>query len=534
MKRSTNILVFALLIGSSFLLFWAGIDNDHDWGDDFAGYIMQAQSLVQGTSSAFVAANRITMEQSSYFIGPIAYPWGFPVLLAPIYGLFGVNMLAFKSLNIVCYLFFLALLWFAWPRCHSDIGRFVFVSLFAWNPYFQEFMNQVLSDVPFLLFSTFSVILTCRVAVERRWLISKLWDRVLLGLVIAASCFIRANGFLLVVTLMLTLFISAMQNILPTQGMPSVKLAQLTKFLLHVPRTQSSKRWMLVLSCVSLFLAVLVWQVLWSNEYFSILLLSYLKPLTMSLLLERIHYNIELPANFFTGVPHQALVYGATIPFAIAGMFQRRGSDYPMILYAGLTVLLYVLMSPTSQGLRYLFPILPLYVHFVLVGIERIVVVNNPKPVVPRTLVRLVPAFLVLFFFVRTSTVNAIMNHTPERPKPAGPYLPTAQQVFSFISQSTEHESLIVFFKPRAMKLFADRQSILIKEASQLKRGDYLCVYLRKDADDQVKSDDIARLLKEGQLSLVYQNVDFRIYRISKSHNKREHAERENGRHDSD
>ena len=67
------------------------------------------------------------------------------------------------------------------------------------------------------------------------------------------------------------------------------------------------------------------------------------------------------------------------------------------------------------------------------------------------------------------------------------------------------------------MKLFTDRQSILIREANELNRGDYLCVYLRQHGASQVTSDDIARLLKEGQLSLVYQNVDFRVYRISKS-----------------
>jgi len=524
MKRSTNILVFAMLIGSSSLLLWAGIENDHNWGDDFAAYIMQARSLVQGTSSAFLAANRIAMEQSSYADGPIAYPWGFPVLLAPIYALFGVNMLAFKSINIVCYLFFLALLWFAWPRCHSDIWRFVFVSLFAWNPYFHEFMNQVLSDVPFLLFSTFSVILICRVAVERRWLVSKVWDHLLLALVIAASCFIRTNGFLLVVTLTLTLFISAMQNTLPAEGMTCGKLARLRSILSHVPRTQSSNLWMLGLSCVSLFLAVLVWLALWSIEqYFSF---THLKPLTMSLILERIHYYIDLPTNFFTGIPHQDLVYGATIPLAIAGMFQRRGSDYPMILYGVLTVLLYVLLMPTSEGLRYIFPILPLYMHFVLVGIEQSRIVS-----VPWKLVRLFPAFLILFYFATTSIVNATMNQGEQRPRLAGPYLPTSQQLFSFISQNTELDSIIVFFKPRAMKLFTDRQSILIREANELNRGDYLCVYLRQHGASQVTSDDIARLLKEGQLSLVYQNVDFRVYRISKSHNKSTHADREIGTH---
>src|SRR5215831_1512555 len=212
MNRSANILAFAFVIGSSSLLLEAGIHNEHDWGDDFAAYIMQARSVVEGTSSIFLAANRIAIEQSSSFAAPVAYPWGFPMLLAPLYSLFGVNMLAFKSINIVCYLFFLASLWFAWPRGHSELGRFVFVALFAWNPFLQEFMNQVLSDVPFLLFSTFSVILICRVAVERRWLISQAWDHVLLGLAIGAACLVRTNGFLLVVTLVLTLFIHALKS----------------------------------------------------------------------------------------------------------------------------------------------------------------------------------------------------------------------------------------------------------------------------------------------------------------------------------
>ena len=528
MKRSTNILVFAMLIGSSSLLLWAGIDNDHNWGGDFSAYIMQARSLVQGTSSAFLAANRIAMEQSSFPTGPIAYPWGFPLLLAPIYALFGVNMLAFKSINIVCYLFFLALLWFAWPRCHSGIWRFVFVSLFAWNPYFQEFMNQVLSDVLFLLFSTFSVILICRVVVERRWLISKEWDHLLLGLVIAASCFIRANGFLLVVALALTQFISSMQNTFPAREMTSVKLAHLRSILSHVPRMQSSNRWILWLSSVSLFLAVLVWQALWSKEqYFSF---SNLPPLTMSLILERIYYYIKCPTEFFTGVPHQGLVYGATIPLAIAGMFQRRGSDYPMILYGVLTVLLHVLL-PTGQGLRFLIPTLPLYIHFVLIGIEQSLVLTDQRWSIPCKLVRLFPAFLVLYYFATTSTVNATMNQAEHRPRLAGPYLPTSQQLFSFISKSTAPDSVIVFFNPRVMKLFTDRLSIMIRETNKLSRGDYLCVYLRQDAALQVTSDDIAWLLKEGGLSLEYENVDFRVYRISKSHTKSTHADREIGMH---
>jgi len=510
MTRSTSILVFAMLIVSSSLLLGAGIHHEHDWGDDFAAYIMQARSLVEGNSSALLAETRFMIEQSSSFWVPVAYPWGFPTLLSPLYALFGVNMLALKMVNLVCYLGFLAVVWFAWPRCHSNTSRFVFVALFAWNSFLQEFMNQVLSDIPFLLFSTLSIILIGRVVIELRWLISQSWDPVLLGLVITASCFIRANGFLLVVILILTLFIRAMQHAREAHGMTSSTGAQLRSLVSRVPRLRATH----LLGV--LIVAVWVWQVLWSKEQYFFSGDASLTHVTMALLLERLHYNIELPTQFFTGVPHPDLVYGATIPLAMIGMVRRRGSDYRMIWYAVLTVLLYILTLPTTQGLRYLFPILPLYIHFVLVRLEQCLGVTNHNRTTPRRWVRWVPAFLVLFYFAETAVVNAALTHAKERPPVAGPYLPTAEQAFSFISMNTEPDSVIVFFKPRAMKLFTGRQAIVIKKADQLNRGDYLCVYLRKDASSQLTSNDIARFLGEGRLRQMYENVDFRVYRINK------------------
>jgi hypothetical protein len=51
-------------------------------------------------------------------------------------------------------------------------------------------------------------------------------------------------------------------------------------------------------------------------------------------------------------------------------------------------------------------------------------------------------------------------------------------------------------------------------KVEELKRGDYLCMYLRDDAYDQLTYGDIASLEQEGRVQPVYQNKDFRVFRI--------------------
>lgn len=503
---STNILLVILLV-TAFLSLYSGIQYGHDWGDDFSGYIMQAESLVHGNPSAFVAANRFTIERSSRRIAPIAYPWGFPVLLAPIYELFGLNMTAFKTLNIICYLFFLVLLWFAWPQNYSNFRRFLFVSLFACNPYFQQSMNEVLSDVPFLLFSTLTVILICRVVVEKRCLLSPIADRLLLGLTMAGAFLIRTNGFLLVVTLGVSQVISAVENV-------SERLAYFKRASIRGLQVHRSDLWLIALPYVSFGTAVVLHQVVLPQGQLSYF--SELSGFSPAEILGNLNYYIDLPAEFFRGVPHRYLIYGATIPLAITGMFQRRASDYPMVLYSGLTVLLYIFW-PYREGLRFLFPVIPFYIYFVFIGLERYWQLHPYRFSGLGKIISLGPVFLVLFYFVKISAANGITNHNAQRAALVGPYRPTAQQLFSYITRNTEPNAVIVFRKPRAMRLFTGHPSIMVEELDKIERGDYLCMDVRENRDAQLALVDVSLLFQRGQISPVYQNRDFGLYRVNKS-----------------
>ena len=72
-----------LIAGICVLLGFFTLTRGHPWWDDFAGYLLQARSILTWRMGDFIRQNTFTIENSSFPPGPVAYPWGFPLLLAP-------------------------------------------------------------------------------------------------------------------------------------------------------------------------------------------------------------------------------------------------------------------------------------------------------------------------------------------------------------------------------------------------------------------------------------------------------------------
>ena len=81
-------------------LLFINVRNSSDWGDDFAQYIHQAGNIVKGIPQSETG---FIYSQENY-IGPQAYPVGFPLLLAPAYAVAGNNMLAFTTFISLIYI----------------------------------------------------------------------------------------------------------------------------------------------------------------------------------------------------------------------------------------------------------------------------------------------------------------------------------------------------------------------------------------------------------------------------------------------
>lgn len=508
------------ILGVTGLLLYFTLTNGHDWGDDFSSYIMQAKSIVDGTPSGFIEKNRFTIEQSSYPIGPVCYPWGFPAMLAPFYAFFGFDIFALKIVGAATYLLFILVLWIGFQKYHENFWNVCLVCLFSLNPSLLSFSDNILSDLPFLLFSTFSVLLIGRVIVERRRIISETWDNVLLGVSIAGAFFIRTNGILLLVVLALAQIIGFVKMYMQGkgQGHTANKLSMrsgtsLVGFL-HKGSISVKDIFISGVPYASFFCIVIVWTMILPEGGSSHV--SHLKGLSVSLIKKNIWGYIKLPAEFFQGIPKYHLLYGITIPLSLVGIVRRYQRDYHIILYVLLTFLLYIFW-PVQQGLRFLFPILPFYCSFLLTGLETLNGDANITQSKLRKSVTVLPVLLIISVFAVRSIIGAYNNSIHNREMLTGPFAKSSRSMFEFIEHNTEPKSVVVFFKPRAMRMITGRQSVMINKVESLEgAGDYLCVHLKMGTYDQVSPD----LIKQGSANPIYENSEFRVYRLKDVLNK--------------
>jgi hypothetical protein len=195
-----GILFLTALFGSSMLT------RGHIWGDDFAAYVGQAQSILRGEMGRFVARNGFTVSESSreqgHQMGPAAYPWGFPLMLVPIYALTGLSPLALKLPGLLTYLGFLLVYFLLLKRRLPLTESLLAVSLFAFNPELLRFLDNILSDIPFLFLSTLAIFLADLYVHEtqgqRRWILAAGT-----GTAIFAAFFVRTQGLILLGSLLL-------------------------------------------------------------------------------------------------------------------------------------------------------------------------------------------------------------------------------------------------------------------------------------------------------------------------------------------
>ena len=140
--------VFGVLLGAISLVHGYFLRPGHPWGDDFALYLMHARNLAEGRP---YAATGYIYNPHYPQLGPPAYPPGTPVLLAPVWRLWGLNWTALKAVMIICLLIWLSLTaWYFRPWMPLAVRGFL-VALLGLNHFFLDQSNTIGSDLPFLV-----------------------------------------------------------------------------------------------------------------------------------------------------------------------------------------------------------------------------------------------------------------------------------------------------------------------------------------------------------------------------------------------
>lgn len=514
MKVPWKTLAIAGLMLLSGLLLVGNLTTGHDWGDDFALYIMQAQSLVEGRLDKLAEENQFTTERSSIPMGPIFGPWGFPLLLAPMYAIFGMKILALKLVVALFFMGFLLLLWKGFRKKHSAFWRLVLVGIFAFNLNLIQSSDQILPDIPFLFFSTFSVLLLGRVVVKRKLIFSPVYDHILLGVSMAFASSFRSNGILLLGTLgfyQMGRIIRTLWLIRKDQKIWSLACSR----ILPKNWTDVQRLCIQILPYASFVSVRSVEQALLPGDsVHSQMFLSYIQTFPIKNILHLIGYYTDVPVMFFEGAPHYYLFYGASLPLCIAGGFRRYKQDMHVILYGIFTLALY-LVWPYVQGIRYIYPVLPFYISFALTGMEAFSKQGNRKERFFRQSLCYVVIIGLLAPFGTQLTRSAYENLLHHRKNSSGPFVETSASLFQFIKEHVAPDQTVVFFKPRVLRMLTGRRSLMLKNLEELGRHDYVCIYHPRGGNEQVPHEQMKRLVEQGLSEVVYTNSEFTIYYLT-------------------
>ena len=511
MSQKVTELFSLMMLGFAAALLLGTITFGHEWGDDFAGYILQAKSIVEWSIPNCIETNRFTMQQSTQPLGPVTYPWGFPTLLAPLYAVFGLNMVALKSVGIICYLLFLLLLWKGFRRYHSNSGQLALLSIFAFNPEMLCMTDTILSDIPFLLFSTAGILLMGRVLVDRQTLLSPGIDVLMLGTVLIFSCCIRTNGILLLLVLPVALWLSVGSG--ESYGQGDGENLQNNRGGNFLRGWQLYSHYKKFITCLLLLVTVSGLVFLAKNN---IALFFKHNSITFAKINRSFDYYIYQPAELFKAAPHKKLIYGATIPLAIAGACSRFRRDSYILIYIIFTFLLYVILPTLNQGPRYLYPILPFYISFVVTGLESYLSErSDSNSGFSRKIICTLSILLVVYCSSKWSVCNVLNTIHNNSIVTDGPCSNSAIEMFKFVQLNTDSKSIIVFFKPRAMTLNTSRKSIMVTRLKELPYGDYVCLYLRDIPCDQLSKVAVGKLIKSGAFERIYRNDDFALFRLN-------------------
>jgi hypothetical protein len=480
MFKSRRWFFLGLIVLVSSTLSFLMLTRGHPWWDDFAAYVMQAKSLLAWDLADFVRRNAFTIQNSSYPPGPVAYPWGFPLLLAPVYAIFGLNPLALKLVGIAAYGLFLVAFFFLARTRLDETDSLLLTGVFAVTPALLAANDLILSDLPFLACSTLGLLLADRYARSPRPGLG-----LVLGLTAFWSFFLRTTGLLLLAPLMIASLI---------QAWPDWKTALKNSL---VP----------LLTCAVWLMLQFLLLPGGQDSY-----LSHFSMLTPARLLDNVLYYLWLPSWTFDKIPGGMFLYPLLILFLPFSLFSHFRRDAAFHAYSLLTLLVYIVW-PERQGLRFIYPLLPLLFILALAGMRD--AIARLKAEWQTHAARVVSGFwsLLLVLGLGFSSYAAYDNLSHGR-EINGPFDNYSNQMFAFIREETPAESVIVFMRPRAMRLFTNRDAFMTENCPDLSKGDYLVLHEKMGGNGQIPPEEVEAC--QVPLESVFNNKRFTIYKIQK------------------
>jgi len=406
-------------------LFFINVRDSHDWGDDFAQYLLQAENMVKGlpqTETGYVYDARFPV------VAPPAYPAGFPLLLAPVYAAWGHSILHYDLLiSFILFVFCLAMALF-FRQYFSWQASLVMALLFAYNAWTLDFKTNILSDFPFALFLLAATMLYLR----HRTMAGALAT----GITLAFLLLIRGVGFVFVVAL----------------------LVHGAYRFLAAKEIAERKNIALRAACIiglSLAFQYFVNTVLFripAEGFFSFYGKAFAGSSAADTFLHNLEYYREVfKAFFYPEFPWtvvSAISANAALALLIIGFIyslatQRSFIDLLTVLY----LLLFLFYPYAAGGFRFLMPAIPFLILYMARGM---IALRLPHFVNPKIWVGAAAIFFVVLYEPGITRILSQQKDIQE-----GPQRDYAKELFQYLDTHLTSRDLVMFKKPKALALYS-------------------------------------------------------------------------------
>lgn len=409
--------LFALLLIGTFLFQLALLRQGHDWGGDFAQYLSHARNLA--TLENYADTGYIYNPDAAV-IGPRAYPPIFPLFLAPIYAVFGVNFTVFRVAILLLFVTVVAISTILFARRLSPWASLGMAGLLGFCPIFWDFHQMIISEHLFMLWWMLTFYAYQRFRGDPEKPSEHFTSAIATGLLIYLAIGTRTVGIVLPPALLLTevilyrrltryavisitaaiVFYAIQKLVLPIGG--SGYVDQLSEINLHMLAS-------------NFFADSTSFLFIWKNGY----------------------------AKWFAAASGLAFIL-----IGIAGYVKESWPRPQLLAITSVFYFVLIVIWPGANGIRMTWPLLPGFLFWILYALE-----NFPRS--PRLQKTCVTAF-VLFTLMCYAGQYSSFSFGPI----TGPESPAAQELFAEVNEHVAPEEVCLFFKPRVLAFYTRRSSI--------------------------------------------------------------------------
>jgi len=505
--------LFTLLIVLCLPLLFLNIKDSHDWGDDFAQYLIQARNIIEHRPQT---DNGLVFDNQTGEYALKAYPVGFPLMLAAVWKISGPSIKSFLIL-ISLFTFAFAILIFIYLSRFLKITpllSLLFVLAVMYNFIVLDFKKNILSDIPFAVFFLLSILSYLKLETQNlkpegqklsspgfRFQVSN-FHSILTGILFGLTISIRGIGIVLFIALAIKIVWQFFVNWRETGfQIPVLVFGFLTYVLLNS-----------------------VFYPMPSGSFFQFYERAFHQENIGAMIQANARYYYEVLKYFFnqgggiwlhiSNITKYVMVYGLItgILFAVLGLSNRkfRFDDLVFIIYF---IILFIYPYQAGQ-FRFWIPLIPFVLKYITISFRTILLwIGFSMKSIELTIIGLIVIVLM-------QNINGIENTIGnQRRTENGPQIPSAAIMFSFI-RNLPSDIVVAFVKPRALSFYTNKKAAYVirtisakqnYEAMQRMNVHYFLIGTNNKQLTDLPMQKIIVSYKD-KMRIIWQNGDFILY----------------------